>query len=124
MKRMNWHKHFILFSALLLISFYASSQDSLKKELLVDVAYHMSPDRLPYLVVNTKSKAGKKFLPAAGVAVNVYLDSVPAILGKAMTGEDGNARIDFPASVKSAWDASATHTFIAVTEATNEFDEV
>jgi hypothetical protein len=124
MKRMNWHKHVIIFSALLLTSFIASSQDSLKKELLVDVVYHMPPDRVPYLMVNTKTKVGKRFLPAAGVAVNVYLDSIPAILAKVKTGERGSARIDFPASLKNSWDASATHTFIAVTEATSEFDEV
>jgi hypothetical protein len=124
MKRTNCHKHLIIFSAALLTCFIALSQDSLKKELLVDVVYHMSPGRVPYLMVNTKTKLGKRFLPAARIAVNVYLDSVPAILGKVKTGEHGTARIDLPASAKSAWDASATHTFIATTEATKEFDEV
>lgn len=124
MKRMNCYKRLVMLSALLLTSFIAWSQDSLKNELLVDVMYHMTPDRVPYLLINTKTKVGKRFLPAAGIPVTVYLDSVPVILGKTVTGERGIARINFPASVKSAWDAVATHTFIAVTEATKEFDQV
>jgi hypothetical protein len=121
MKSMNCHKAILL--CLLLIGVGGFAQDSAKKELLLDVKYFMPANRVPYVTVQAKTKIEKRFQPVAGVVCSVYLDSVPQLLGKVVTDARGDARVVFFPAVKNSWDASAVHTFIAVSGATKQFDE-
>lgn len=124
MKNMNCHKPLLILGVILCMGFLAVSQDSSKQELLADISYHMPANRVPYLLVNTKSKVGKRFVQVPGIPFTVYLDAAPNTIAKGVTDQNGKARLDIPASMKNAWDSSATHEFILQTEATKEFDEV
>ena len=117
------HRSFclLLFS---LPGLFCFSQDSLKKELLVDLGYYMPANRVPYLEAYTKMKIDKRFQSVPEVQLSVYLDSIPNLMGKVQTDQTGKARIIIPASMKASWNESPRHTFIAVAESTNQFDEV
>ena len=100
------------------------AQDSAKKELLLSVAYHMQANKVPQLLVNAKTKVEKRFLPVKNINVAVYLgaDSASNLIGKVSTNENGEARLAIPASFKSVWDGSASHSFLGISEPTKEFD--
>ncbi|HEY0676942.1 MAG TPA: Ig-like domain-containing protein [Chitinophagaceae bacterium] len=124
MKKISWHKCFLWLALMLFSGLTGLSQDSAKKELLVDLGYFMPANRVPYLKVNTKTKIEKRFLPVPGIRVTVYMDSAENTLATVTTEQNGSARINFTPELKKSWDAAPTHTFTAVSEATKEFDEV
>ena len=103
---------------------FCFSQDSLKKELLVDLGYYMPANRVPYLEAYTKMKIDKRFQAVPEVQLSVYLDSIPNLMARVQTDQTGKARIIIPGSMKASWNESPRHTFIAVAEGTNQFDEV
>ena len=110
--------------ALALMPGISMAQDSTKKELLLSVTYNMQANKVPQLQVNTKTKVEKRFLPVKDIKVNVFLDadSSANLLGTVSTNENGQAVLAIPASFKSSWDASASHSFIAKSEANKQFD--
>ena len=120
-KRINIIASIVLSALLPGIGF---AQDSAKKELLLSVAYHMQPNKVPQLLVNTKTKVEKRFLPVKNINVAVYLgsDTVTNLLGKVSTNEKGEALLAIPASFKSVWDGSASQSFVGISEPTKEFD--
>lgn len=101
------------------------AQDSTKKELVVSVNYFMNNNKVIYIKVNTKTKIDKKFKPVRNSVVNLYLDSISEknFIAKVTTNERGEAKTTIPPGLKSIWDASATHTFHGVAEASRDFDE-
>jgi hypothetical protein len=103
----------------------AWSQDSAKKELLLDLAYYMPASRVPYIMIHCKTKEGKKFQPVAGVKVQVYLDndSSANLLGRLTTDESGEGKLSLPVTLKSNWESTATHNFIGVSESNSIFDQ-
>ena len=126
MKRKNNLK----ISILLLVVFFAGvynvlAQDSTKKELVVNVGYYMTNNKMIYLLVNTKTKIDKKFQPVKNSFVNLYLDSASEnnFIGKVTTNEAGIAKAVLPPGLKTAWESSADHKFLAVAEASKDFDE-
>jgi hypothetical protein len=126
MKWMKKNKTIVLALALFLAgSFAAPAQDSTKNELIVNLSYFISNNKIPYLLVNTKTKVDKKFQPVKGITVNLYLDEEMAdnSISKAVTDETGTAKAVIPPALKTVWDEMATHSFIAVSEPTKEFDE-
>ena len=123
-------KYNLKFSILLLAAFFAGvinvfAQDSTKKELVVNVGYYMTNNKMIYLVVNTKTKIDKKFQPVKNSLVNLYLDSASEnnFIGKVTTNEAGIAKAIFPPGLKTAWESSANHKFLAVAEASKDFDK-
>ena len=117
-------------SILLLAAFFAGvinvwAQDSTKKELLVNIGYYMTNNKMIYLVVNTKTKIDKKFRPVKNSLVNLYLDSASEnnFIGKVTTNEAGIAKAILPPGLKTAWESSADHKFLAVAEASKDFGE-
>jgi hypothetical protein len=126
MKRKNKLK----ISILLLAAFFAGvtnvlAQDSTKKELVVNVGYYMTNNKMIYLLVNTKTKIDKKFRPVANSMISLYLDSVSEnnLIGKVKTDETGIAEATLPPVLKTNWESSATHKFLAVAAASKDFDE-
>ena len=111
--------------AIVLLPALSFAQDSAKKELLLSVTYNMPANKVPQLLVNTKTKVEKRFMPTKGIKVNVFLDADSAanLLGSVTTNENGQAILAIPASFKSVWDASASHSFIGKSEANKDFDE-
>lgn len=123
-------KYNLKISILLLAAFFAGinnvlAQDSTKKELVVNVGYYMTSNKMIYLIVNTKTKIDKKFQPVKNSLVNLYLDSVSEnnLIGKVTTNEAGKAKAVLPPGLKAAWESSAGHKFLAVAEASKDFDE-
>lgn len=117
-------------SLLLLAAFFAGvinvwAQDSTKKELIVNIGYHMTNNKMIYLLVNTKTKIDKKFRPVTNSIVNLYLDSASEnnFIGKVTTNEDGMAEAILPPGLKTAWESSGSHKFLAEVEANKDFDK-
>ncbi len=123
-------KYNLKYSILLLAAFFAGvinilAQDSTKKELIVNIGYYMTNNKMIYLIVNTKTKIDTKFQPVKNSVISLYLDSVSEnnFIGKVITGEVGIAKAFLPPALKTAWEFSAYHKFLAVTEASKDFDE-
>lgn len=124
MKNRRYYRSLCFISALLAMACISAAQDSAKKELLVDVGYYVPASNTPYLLVNTKTKVGKKFQPVPGINVSLYLDNSTNFLGSVIADVTGTAKIVLPASARDSWRSSSTHVVIATTKATIEYDEV
>lgn len=125
MKKKLFHKSYILLIFILIIT-GVQAQDSVAKESVLSIKYFSVDNKIPYLVVKSQSKLGKKYTPVKNVPVQVFIDSDSGeanLLGKVTTGENGEAKVILPASVKAFWGASSQHNFIASAAGTKEFDE-
>ena len=69
---------------------------------------------IQYLILDSKLKKNKVLYPQKNITYSLYLDNSeePNLIGKMTTDEDGKAKSFIPVSLKAAWDASQTHTFI------------
>jgi hypothetical protein len=126
MKRKNNIKiGFLLTAAFIAGSINLFAQDSTKKELIVNVSYHMSDNKMVYLLVTTSTKVERKFEPVQNKTVNLYLDSSNEnnLIAKIKTDEAGNGKAFLPPALKSSWESSPSHKFIAIAEAGKDFDE-
>jgi len=125
MKLLN-KKHIGILSSLLLIFWgnYAFSQDTQKSDLNVSLNYFINNNKIPYLLVWVKTKVDGKFKPVKNVGLHLFLnkDSASALIGNVITNDKGEATAIIPASLKNEWDASVTHTFIATSEASKQFE--
>jgi hypothetical protein len=106
----------------------AHAPDSTKSPLVVSVSYFSVDNRVPYLTVTAKSKVAGKFQQVKGAEVKLYLDKDStgkgiALIGKVITDEKGKAATNISPALAQEWKASASHTFIAVTDKTKQFDE-
>lgn len=110
------YKKYLLIAAGLIFSFSCLSQEE-KKPLTIVLSYHLKNNQVPYLVVVTKTKEEKKFLPVANMDVNVYLneETDAMLLGKLKTDAGGNAYVTISAAFKPVWDTSFKFRFIATT---------
>ncbi len=105
----------ILITGIKAISF---AQDSIVAPVLLDIKYFVSDRQAPYLIVKTKIKKERKFLPVKDITVVVFLNekSNTSTLGKIITNEKGEGKIIIPVSFKSTWDSSSEFTFKATSE--------
>jgi len=104
---------------------YCLGQDSTKHDLVANISYFMTGNKIIYLMVNAKTKINSKFQPVENSSINLYLDSIGDnhFIAKVTTDETGRAKAILPPALKEAWDASADHTFLGISEANKEFDE-
>lgn len=105
-------------------AFSVKAQDAAIRTMLVDISYHMPANRMPYLKVTAKEKKGRSFIPLKDIRGKVYIDeeAESSLLEEIQTDSKGESRIFIPAAFKAVWDASASHRFIVVTEAREEFE--
>ena len=125
MKKNLFNKIPLLLFAILL-SAGIKAQDSVVRESIIGMKYFSTDNKIPYLIIQTQYKLGKKYTPVKNIAVKIYIDSDSSetnLLGNVITGEKGLAKVAFPASVKEIWNASAQHNFIALSPSSKEFDE-
>jgi len=109
---------------LLLIGFFVLSlaafaqNDSTKPEVTVNVHHIIVNNSFQYLVVETKTKINKRWQPMKNVPVQLFLDSTSSsnLIASVQTDAQGKAKAIIPANLKPAYDASASHKFIAVTK--------
>ena len=118
MKPNNHHKLFIIM--LFLFGTTVSkinAQDSTATTVL-SVRYFLPENKIPYVDVSTKKKVGRKFEPVKGIPVNVYFSEAAEknLLGKIITGIDGEGRVALPASFKATWDSLNEFKFVAVSD--------
>ena len=113
--------------SLLTILFCANTmaQDSTGRDLNIALRYFLYNNKIPYLLVNTKTKTEGKFQPVNNILLNVYMDSVaPAnLVGKTNTNANGDGYLLIPATLKQQWETLPAHKFLAVSVANKEFPE-
>jgi len=119
MKLNNHHKLFIIM--LFLFGTAVSkinAQDSTASTTVLSVRYFLPENKIPYVDVSTKKKVGRKFEPVKGIPVNVYFSEAAEknLLGKIITGIDGEGRVALPASFKATWDSLNEFKFVAVSD--------
>lgn len=103
------------------------AQDSATVESIIKLRYFSADNKIPYLLVQTQHKLGKKYTPVTNVPVRVYIDSDSGeanMIGKIVTGNNGEASVILPETARDIWAASAMHNFIALSTTTKEFGEV
>lgn len=126
MKAISIIRNVWLFTAAMLI-FCAQlmAQDSTASELNISLRYFMYNNKIPYMLVNTKTKVNGKFQPVKNMLLNVYLDSIatPNLVGKVNTNNKGDAQAVIPISLKQQWDANASHKILAVSVENKQFAE-
>lgn len=107
------------------IPFFALSQkEPDKKNLNLGLGYHMQNNRAVFLLAKASTRIDGKYQLEKGVSVSFYLDSLsPAnLMGKMVTDVNGLAKAILPPVLKPIWDRSVRHHFIAVSEASKEFE--
>ena len=104
------------------------AEDGKKSPLVVTVSYFSSDNQLQYITVAAKTKIDGKFQPVKGAAIKLYLDKDSTgkglgLIGTIITNEKGKGGTNIPPALEKIWKASTSHTFIAVTDKTGQFDE-
>jgi ribosomal protein L7Ae-like RNA K-turn-binding protein len=117
MKKNNHHKYFIIllfFSATAIGKIQAQDSAEVPPTIL-SLRYFLPENKVPYIIVNTKKKVGRKFEPVKNLPVNVFYNEVAEnnLLGKITTAENGEGRIAFPPSFKNKWDSLTEFKFVA-----------
>ena len=114
----------LLTALLLLPGFNGFSQGAQKNDVSVAISYFNYNNRVPYLAVNAKSKIDGRFQPVGGIEVKLFLDkdSTGTFIGKVVTNEKGTANIVIPASVKTEWNTSTSHTFLGTFDGNKKFE--
>ena len=125
MKRNYINRINLLVGFLLCYTINCTAQDSTKKDLLLNIGYYQINNKVMYLMVNTKTKINSKFQPAPNQNVTLYLDSIAEtnLISKIKTDEKGTAKVILPVQLKNTWQAASNHTFIGVTESTDQFNK-
>ena len=113
---------------ILITGFITKAQEAEKSPLKVTLSYFSNDNKLPYLTVVAKTKTDGKFQPVNKAEIKLYLDKDSTgkgigFIGKVITDEKGRAATNIPASLEQVWKSSVNHTFIAVTDKTQQFDE-
>ena len=87
---------------------------------MLSVDYFLPATNVPYLVVTTKKKIGRKFEPVQNISVNIYFNEAEQknLLGKVITDTIGKGRIGLPPSFKNTWDSLDEFKFVAQSDST------
>ena len=121
-------KHNHIYRGLLILAFLLSAnglraqQDTVVKEKIVQLHYVNSNNNMQYLLIETILKAGKKKEPQINIPLQIFLDSNSAsnLIGKFVTDGQGRAKAFIPVTLKTTWEASPKHKFIAVPDYVNK----
>lgn len=92
------------------------AQDSVVKESVVKLNYYSVNNTIPYIVIHTQFKEGKKYSPAGNISGELYIDgdsSAANLLGKFTTDETGIAKLVLPVEAQQTWNSAAQHNFKA-----------
>lgn len=103
----------------LAVSYTCSAQDSAAASTSVNLRYFILNNNIHYLVAETRIKEGKKFKPVPRQKLEVYLDTTGEenLVMKAITDENGKAKMIIPPALQRRWLSSPKHTFISVLNA-------
>lgn len=124
MKMKNIYKSLIIILGFLPIALMAQNPE--KGILVVGVRYFNNNNTTHHLVFKTKSKVDGKFKIIPDIKLTVYITSdadKANLLGTVTTNDVGDAVLLIPPSAKNEWIKSPNQTFVAVSTATQQFDE-
>jgi len=124
MKMKHIYKNLIIILGFLPIALMAQKPE--KGNLVVGVRYFNNNNTTHHLVFKTKSKVDGKFknIPDIKLAVYITSDADKAnLLGTVTTNDEGDAVLLIPPSAKNEWVKSPNQTFVAVSTATQQFNE-
>jgi hypothetical protein len=124
MKMKNIYKNLIIILGFLPIALMAQNPE--KGILVVGVRYYNNNNTTHHLVFKTKSKVDGKFKIIPDIKLTVYITSdadKANLLGTVTTNDIGDAVLLIPPSAKNEWIKSPNQTFVAVSTATQQFDE-
>lgn len=117
MKKNNHHKLLFIFVLFLCVTINKTiAQDSAEvSSTILGLRYFLPENKVPYIIVTTKKKVGRKFEPVKNIPVNLYYNEVAEnnLLGKIITADNGEGRIAFPATFKNTWDSLTEFKFAA-----------
>ena len=122
MKKNKWIFLLLLFLFSLLTTRITAQQDSVPAKELVKLRYFNDNNSRQYLVLENLLKTGKKTEPLVNKKFQLFLDSNKAtnLISEVTTDKNGKAKSFLPPSLKSSWDASSVHTFLAVASGKEE----
>lgn len=119
MKRMKINKYILLlmpFYCLLANTSLTAQEDSVVARELVRLKYFNDNNSVQYLLLENLLKTGKKIEPLKDKVFQLYLDSNTTgnLIASVTTDKNGKAKSFLPPSLKTVWDASSQHNFIAI----------
>lgn len=114
----------MFFSCIIAVSAQQGNEQENQRRLYLNISYFLPHNNIPYLVVSTKTKEERKFIPLENMNTALYMneETDSALIGKNKTNEKGESKFFLPATLKYAWDSADTINFIAVMEANKEFE--
>jgi hypothetical protein len=124
MKMKNIYKNLIIILGFLPIALMAQNPE--KGTLVVGIRYFNNNNTTHHLVFKTKSKVDGKFKIIPDIKLTVYITSdadKANLLGTVITNDVGDAVLLIPPSAKNEWIKSPNQTFVAVSTATQQFEE-
>lgn len=115
--KMNY-RHKLLIILVSLLGFIAGNllaQEVEESPVNLSLQYYLPENKVPFIKVITNKKQGRQFEPVKGIAVNVYLGEVNEnrLMGNVVTASNGEARVAFPAFLKTSWDSLDVFTILA-----------
>ncbi|CAN5419713.1 hypothetical protein BH10BAC3_BH10BAC3_28230 [soil metagenome] len=118
MKKIRSNKHSILLIALFFLLQPNSSlaQEDTVAQPVVKLHYFNNNNKVQYLILTSMLKKNKKLTPQKNKTYQLFIDSSSSqnLVAKLLTDENGKAKAFIPPSLKTAWDATAKHTFIVL----------
>jgi hypothetical protein len=129
MKKMNPGKYvlFLLaFICLMMPGKIMAQEDSVVAKELVRLKYFNDNNSVQYLLLENSLKTGKKIEPLKDKIFQVYLDSIKAgnLVAEMKTDKTGKAKTFLPVSLKTIWDQTPLHKFIAVPSGKEDITEL
>ena len=96
----------------------AAQEEAVESKEVVKLQYFNRNNSLQYFILESSLKKGRIFEPQAGKVYQLFLDTNDAqhLISKMITNQYGKAKAVIPVQLKSDWNASGSHHFIAISE--------
>lgn len=104
----------------------ATGQDSTDAGVpVVKVGYFVNNNMVPFLLIESTLKKGKKYEALPGQNVKIFMDSIGPgnLLKEVTTNERGKARVVIPDSFQERWKSSPSHNFMAILDGNTPEEE-
>src|SRR5688500_3518722 len=129
MKKMKRNKYVLLllpFLCLMVSRKVAAQEDSVVAKELVRLKYFNDNNSVQYLLLENLLKTGKKIEPLKDKVFQIYLDSNKAgnLIAEVKTDKNGKAKTFLPVSLKTIWEETPLHKFIAVPAGKEDMTEL
>jgi hypothetical protein len=129
MKKMKRNKYILLllpFLCLMMSGKVAAQEDSVIAKELVRLKYFNDNNSVQYLLLENLLKTGKKIEPLKDKVFQIYLDSNKAenLIAEVKTDKNGKAKTFLPVSLKTIWEETPLHKFIAVPAGKEDITEL